>query len=327
VSRAKSLRLLALPLGAALLAAGCGGGGSAVSLRPDSSGPATTTPAPAATTPAAAAGPLAPLTGQPVAASVAGRPAIAVSLPLGSAVGLDRADLVYQEFETPTVVRALAVFQSRDATEIGPVGGVRPADPALLPSLRAVYANTGGASGTEQLLEKAKVAQVRSGFSGRTASTAGVLAAAPPGSPPPPQAVLPMAAGGDAFTSTKATKVRTVTVTAPGAAPETWSYSPTSKRWSLAGVGGVSVSNLILQNVEYKEVRLRDPDRSAQSARVLGRGSCSAISADTSTPCSWYKRSAAAVTGYVDAAAVPLRFAAGPSWVVLLPPGSTVSSR
>jgi hypothetical protein len=330
VSGAKSLRLLALPLGAALLAAGCSGGGPAVSLQPNSAAPsaAATTAAPAATTPAAAAGPVAPLTGQPVAAAVADRPAIAVSLRLESAVGLDKADLVYQEFETPTVVRALALFQSRDATEIGPLGGVRPADPALLPSLRAIYANTGGASGTEELLAKAHVAQVRTGFSpGPMASTAGVLAAAPAGSPPPPQAVLPVAATGDAFTSTKAAKARTITVTAPGAQPQTWTYSPTAKRWSLAGVAGVAVSNLILQNVEYKEVRLRDPDRTAQSARVLGRGSCSAVSAETITPCSWYKRAAGAVTGYVDAAAVPLRFAAGPSWVVLLPPGSTVSPR
>ncbi len=31
------------------------------------------------------------------------------------------------------------------------------------------------------------------------------------------------------------------------------------------------------------------------------------------------------MTGYVDAAGVPLRFAPGPTWVVLLPPGSTVA--
>jgi hypothetical protein len=324
--------LLALPLGAALLAAGCTGGTPTVSLRPNSSAPTTaapTTPAAAATTPATASRPLAPLTGLSVTESAAQRPGVAVSLPLVGGVGLDKADLVYQEYERPTLLRALAVFQSRDAAQVGPVGQVRPADPALLPSLRALYANTGGASGTEKLLAEAKIAQVTSaaapaaytsGASGLMTSTAGVLAAAPTGSPPP-QAVLPYATTGDAFTTSHVGKARTVTVTPPGSAPETWTYSATTKRWSRAGTPGVSVANLLLQTVQYKQVRLRNPDRTAQSARVLGRGSCNALSGGTITPCSWYKRAPGAVTGYVDAAGVPLRFAPGPTWIVLLPPG------
>jgi len=95
VSRAKSLRLLALPLGAALLAAGCGGG-QAASLQPGDAAAAASTPAAAATTPAAASGPVAPLTGLPATAAVAARPAIAVRLPLEGGVGLNDADLVYQ---------------------------------------------------------------------------------------------------------------------------------------------------------------------------------------------------------------------------------------
>ena len=227
----------------------------------------------------------------------------------------------------------LAIFQSKDAAEIGPVGGVRPADPSLLPSLRPLYANTGGASGTEGLLEKAAITQVtssaaasayRSGTGGLMTSTAGVLAAAPRGAKAPP-AVLPVAGTGEAFTTSHAGKARTITITPPGAPAETWTYSAAGRSWLRSGTPGVAVANLILQNVQYKEVLLRDPDRFAQSARVLGRGACTAVSGGTATPCSWYKRSAAAVTGYVDAAGVPLRFAPGPTWVVLLPPGSKLA--
>jgi hypothetical protein len=334
VSRPKSPRWLALPLGVALLAAGCGGTSPAADLQPNGAAPTSAaSPTAAATTPAAAAGPVAPLTGLPTTAAVAARPAVAVRLPVDG-VGLDKADLVYQEYETTTLIRTLAVFQSHDATQIGPVGQVRPADPALLPSLRPLYANSGGASGTEGLLEKAAVTQVTSaaaasaytyGSAGLMTSTAGVLAAAPAGAKPPP-AVLPVAATGDAFTTSRAGKARTVTLTPPGAPAETWTYSATTRRWSRAGTAGVAVANLVLQTVAYKEVRLRDPDRTAQSARVLGRGSCTALSGGTSTPCSWYKRSPTAVTGYVDAAAVPLRFAAGPTWVVLLPQGSKLAA-
>jgi hypothetical protein len=155
-------------------------------------------------------------------------------------------------------------------------------------------------------------------------STSGVLAAAPRGAKPPP-AVLPMADTGEAFTTSHAGKASTITITPPGAPAETWTYSPAGHSWLRSGTPGVAVANLILQNVQYKQVLLRDPDRFAQSARVLGRGSCTAVSGGTATPCSWYKRSATAVTGYVDAAAVPLRFAPGPTWIVLLPAGSKLA--
>ncbi|HEY6748288.1 MAG TPA: DUF3048 C-terminal domain-containing protein [Mycobacteriales bacterium] len=332
MTRATTLRL-ALPLGAALLLAGCGGG-PAASLQPNSPAPTATATTPAAAAPSkpAAAGPVAPLTGLPVAATVSARPAIAVRLPVNGATGLEQADLVYEEWETAYLPRALAIFQSRDVAEIGPVGRVRPADPFVLPSLRPLYANVGGASGTEGLLRAAGITQVTSsaaftsGAGGRTTSTAAVLAAAPAGAKPP-QPVLPIAAAGDAFSTSRLGKAATITVTPPGSAAETWTYSAAAKRWSRAGSPGVSVANLILQTVPYKQVRLRDPDRMALSARVLGRGTCTAVSGGATTPCSWYKRSATAVTGYVDAAAKPLRFAPGPTWILLLPPGSKIAAR
>src|SRR6185312_11217876 len=127
--------------------------------------------------------------------------------------------------------------------------------------------------------------------------------------PPPP--VLPLAGTGEAFTTSHVGKARTITITPPGAPAETWTYSAAGHSWLRSGTPGVAVANLILQNVDYKQVLLRDPDRFAQSARVLGRGICTAVSGGTVTPCSWYKRSATSVTGYVDAAGVPLRFGPG----------------
>ena len=55
---------------------------------------------------------------------------------------------------------------------------------------------------------------------------------------------------------------------------------------------------------------------------MLGRGGCYALSGATYTLCSWYKPRAMGLTSYVDHASVPLRFAPGSTWVVLLPPGS-----
>ena len=84
------------------------------------------------------------------------------------------------------------------------------------------------------------------------------------------------------------------------------------------------MANLIVQTVAYKAVTLKNPLRSAQSARILGRGSCAAFSGGSYTTCHWYKRSPTALTGYTDAAGAVLRFAPGPSWVLLTPPGTQV---
>lgn len=333
MTRAKTPRLV-LPLGAALLVAACGGGGPKVSLQP-----ATTTPATAATTTAAATaaaptpytGPVAPLTGTAATAAAAGRPAVVVPLPVEGATGLDRADLVYQEYETRTVLRAVAVFQSQEVGGIGPVGQVRPMDPSLLPVLRPVYANTGGASGTETLLARAKVTQVTTAADpdafgpGPAVSTAAVRAAATGGTAPP--GMLSYAAGTDTFATTPTRKATSLTITAPGSAPETWTYSASAKTWSRAGSPGVAVRNLVVQSVSYKDVLLRKPDRPARSARVLGRGSCVGYSAGTYTSCSWFKPAPTSLTAYVDSKGVPLRFATGRTWVVLLPPGGIQVAR
>ncbi len=326
MSRAKTLRLV-LPLGAALLVAGCGSSAPKASLQPLGTTPATAaTTTPAAAGPTPDAGPVAPLTGSATTALAAGKPAVAVALPVEGAAGLDRADLVYQEYETRTVLRAVAVFQSLEATGIGPVGQIRPMDPSLLPVLRPVYANTGGASGTETLLARAKITQVTTAadpaaFDSGTTSTAAVRTAAAAGTAPPP--LLSYATGTDKLATRLVKKATSLTITAPGSAPETWTYSASARTWNRAGSPGVAVRNLVVQTVQYKDVLLREPDRPARSARVLGRGSCSGFSGGTYTPCSWFKPSPASLTAYVDHDGVPLRFAPGRTWIVLLPPGAT----
>ena len=319
---------------AVALAAGCSQAGPAVSLAP------TTGPAPATTTGTAeptqaATATLGPLSGVPVTAAVAKRPAVAVALPVTGAVGLDKADLVYQEYETPTRLRAVALFQSRDAAELGPVGQIRPVDPQLLPILRPLYANTGGSTGTTSLLAEAKVADLSSaaqpaayasGTAGVTTSTARVLAAAPAGALPPP-AVLGYAGAGEKFATASLRPATTLTITVPGGTAETWTWSASAKRWNRAGSTGVAVANLVVQTVEYKAITLKDPVRSAQSARVFGRGAGYALSGGQYTPIGWYKPGPVLQTNYTDRAGVPLRFAPGPTWIVLTPPGAQVVAR
>jgi hypothetical protein len=291
VTLSRLRRLTALALAGAALA-GCANQPVASLSAP--SGPAPTTAAPTKAVSAPADSPRAPLTGLPVSAAVARRPAVVVPVPVLGAVGLDKADVVFQEYETPTAPRAVALFQSRDATAIGPVGQVRSMDPQLLPALHPVYVNAGGGSGVTDLLTKAGVKQVPA--SGTTSTAAGLATA-------------------QLRTAAK------LTVTVPGGSTETWTY--TGGKWTRPGV---AVTNLVVQTVEYKAVTLKNPPRSVQSARVLNRGSCYAFSAANYTPCGWYKRAADSPSSYSDTAGVALRFTPGPTWVLLVPPGSQVAA-
>ena len=67
---------------------------------------------------------MAPLTGLTVTAATAQRPAVAVAVAGSDPVGLGSADLVFEEMTSP--VRYLAVFQSAQARQVGPVTSTRP---------------------------------------------------------------------------------------------------------------------------------------------------------------------------------------------------------
>ena len=79
-----------------------------------------------------------PLTGAPAkdGGPVPRRPALAVKVENTSAayplVGLDKADIVYEELVEGGITRFMAVFQCQDATRVGPVRSARTTDPKLL---------------------------------------------------------------------------------------------------------------------------------------------------------------------------------------------------
>ena len=59
-------------------------------------------------------------------------------------VGLNDADIVFEELTEGGITRFLAVYQSRLPPIVGPIRSVRPVDPALVSPLRGVFAYSGG---------------------------------------------------------------------------------------------------------------------------------------------------------------------------------------
>jgi hypothetical protein len=296
-----------------------------------------TTPGPAGST--AAPESVAPLTGLGVTAAIAQRPAVAVAVADSDPVGLGSADLVLAELATP--VRYLAVFQSAEASAVGPVTSTRPTDGQALSVLHPLTSYDGGTAAFVAVLDATKI--IDAGYAGhaswysggpgrRTVSTAALAAAGRSDGPPP--GLFGYRQPGDSLASAGETHPTSVRVAAPGEPAEQWNFDAGTDRWvQTAGGPRVSVANLVVQIVSFKTVYLsRKYGETVPSARVIGKGAVTVFSGTapggtggTAATGSWAKPGITTVTNYFDPAGQPMSFAPGPTWIVLAPAGTRTS--
>jgi DUF3048 family protein len=325
--------------GAVVLSSGVIAVLSACSAAPQASSPAVPKPkqtssasSAATASPSGSAGPAAPLTGLSVTAAVAQRPAVAVAVSGPDPAGLGSADLVFEEMSSP--VRYLAVFQSAQASVVGPVTATRPMDGQALSVLHPLTGYTDGTASFISVLDATKIVDAgyaghaslySSGPGGLTVSTAALAGADRSDGPPPP--LFSYRAPGNPLASAGQTHPTSVRVNVPGQPPQQWSLDARSGRWvQTAGGPRVRVANLVIQVVAFKTVYLsRKLGQTAQSARVVGSGPATVFSGANAAAGSWVKPGLAAVTNYFDAAHLPMDFAPGPTWVVLVPAGTRTS--
>jgi hypothetical protein len=308
---------------------------------PASSGaPLATAPAsPASAQPATTGGAVAPLTGLTVSAATAQRPAVAVAVSGSDPIGLGSADFILEEMTSP--VRYLAVFQSAQASRVGPVAATRPVDGQALSVLHPVTGYDGGTSSFISVLDGSKVVDASyarhasayaSGSAGLTVSTSALASAG--GSDGPPPELLPYRTAGTPLASTGESHPTSLRISIPGQAAQQWKFDAQTGRWTETGGGPqVSVANVIVQIVPFKTVYLsRKEGETTQTARVVGDGQATVFSGTTpggtggtSAAGSWHKPGLAAVTNYFDAAHLPMSFGPGPTWIILAPGGTTIS--
>jgi Protein of unknown function (DUF3048) N-terminal domain/Protein of unknown function (DUF3048) C-terminal domain len=130
--------------------------------------PTTTTTVPTTTT-TTAAPPVAPLTGMP---GDFRRPALIVKIDNVSAArpqsGLRQADIVIEEPVEGNLTRLAAVFQSTDASVVGPVRSMRTSDLEMIPMFgRPLFAASGGNSGVVPQLHQANVVDIGNNVNGQ----------------------------------------------------------------------------------------------------------------------------------------------------------------
>jgi Protein of unknown function (DUF3048) N-terminal domain/Protein of unknown function (DUF3048) C-terminal domain len=287
----------------------------------------------------ASADSVAPLTGLAVTAAVAQRPAVAVDVAGSDPVGLGSADVVFVEITSP--VRYIAVFESAEATTVGPVTSTRPTDGELLSVLHPLLGYDGGTSSFISALHATKViddgyaahATVYSaGHDGLTVSTVTLAAEDKSDGPPPP--LFSYRAAGESLASVRVSHPTSVQVDIPGQPTEQWSFDSRADRWvETAGGPRVSVANLVVQIVAFKIVYLsRRYGKTVPIARVFGTGPVTVFSGaapgqggGTAATGIWRKPGPANLTVYLDSADVPMNFVPGPTWVLLAPSGTRTS--
>ncbi len=193
----------------------------------------------------------APLTDLAAASAAdAARRAVALVLAGSSPSGLGSADVVYQEFAAP--VRYIAVFQSKEATGVGPVTSTQPTDGQTLSVLRPLFGYDGSTPVFTKELDHTQVTDIGKATHASLYSTAGhgvttstrAVQRAVRGGGAPPQIFYYRGEGpgSSVLASDHLSRPSSATVTIPGYGTESWAFDSKTGLWTLARAARRSVS-------------------------------------------------------------------------------------
>lgn len=162
----RTMRTFTSVLAVAALLAGCQSGAGADSAQTgDESAPADTSESPSIEADAS----LWPLTGRPLEGGDSSLPALGAKIDNAPQarpqVGLDEADIVFEELVEGGLTRYLAVWHSALPAEVGPVRSVRPMDPDIVSPFGGIIAYSGG---QQRFLEAMLDAPVASAINGQS---------------------------------------------------------------------------------------------------------------------------------------------------------------
>lgn len=324
--------------------------------------PATSTSSSASTaaaTTTAAPPPVAPLTGLPQP-DPARQHRVALTVKIDNVdvarpqAGINSADVVFEEMVEGSVTRLIAVFQSQDSNQVGPVRSTRTTDIDVVSALnRPLYAYSGGNTGFVAKLRAAPVTDV--GYDTHTsgyftsgpfpqphhlyAKTPALYSLAPAGSQAPP-VFFRFRAPPDAAPAAGATPATHLDVSFGGSAAG-WVWDPPSGTWVRFQNGSpdvdqarkqISAANVILQLIPYTTDGVASgegifPPPPIPKGLTVGTGTAKIMTNGTVVNATWSKSASTAVTQWADSAGQPIFLTPGQTWVELAPLGAAFSVR
>ena len=311
--------------------------------KPASKPSATTTTRAATTTTRAPAptGAPAPLTGVPGDADVERRPALTVKVentrearPL---VGVQHADVVYEEVVEGGITRLAAVFQSQIPAVIGPVRSVRRTDQAIVRPIQGIFVYSGGAKYAEDSIAAAPVVRFNESSGGpamfrdrQRRAPHNLFLRAPdifgkaPSAIGPPNALFTYGSR-----SASATPAASVTIGFTNSNAVRWDWDPTTKRWNRFFNGNpdmdsdgtqIHAVNVVIQQVRYTG----GTGKIGAEAALLGSGGAWVLSAGRVVAGTWQRADAASAGELLDASGAVVPLAPGNTWVALPDPSYSV---
>jgi Protein of unknown function (DUF3048) N-terminal domain/Protein of unknown function (DUF3048) C-terminal domain len=307
-------------------------------------------PAPA---PVAAAGD-SPLTGSGSGGGTTGHPALVVKIDNAPKarpqIGLNEADVVYEEGVEGGITRFAAVFHSVQSDPVGPVRSARSTDINVISPLhRPLFSYSGANAVFKEYVRQAPLVDVgvenypdryhrdgkRPAPNNLFSSTQSLEALAAPDAAGPPVlfAYRPAgkrAAGAGAKPVGRAEAAwtrngRSVTSVSYDwdAGSGTWLRIQDGALHVDAAGRRISPTNVIIQFTKYHDTGLVDSSGTAvPEAEVIGEGDAWVLTGGYVIPARWSKPGQMDVTKFTDSAGSEVRLAPGRTWVELVPPGN-----
>jgi len=291
-----------------------------------------------------AAVPIAPLTGLPDPGGASRtRPALSVKIENTPAarpqVGIDQADVVYEEVVEGNITRFVAIFNSTAPDTIGPVRSVRAEDPDIVWPLGGIFAYSGGAPVNVDAIQAAPVHSVDESTAGSAMQRNapgqpprdvphnlyghGPALFALKGTPIPPSPLfeyvpmnsVPIKGVGVQSMHVGFDAGYDVTYTFDGAT-DTWKRSTPLGPHSTVGGGQLAPTNVVVQFTPYS---------GEAEGITVGEGDVWVFSDGVVRVGRWVRPDRSKPARYVDPKGETIRLRPGRTWVELLPVGHQVN--
>lgn len=251
-------------------------------------------------------------------------------------VGINQADVVFEEEVEGGLTRLAAVFHSRGSDPVGPIRSVRTTDVHLFANLNhPLFASSGGNAGTRAALLDSSLVDVgpteypdiyyrenRVPPHNYFSHTSDIWSSAAGKGAPPPKMFTFRAA--DAARPAGAINTAGVDVGFPAAKigytwnGKGWARTQNGRNHVDAAGQQVAPTNVIVQFIQYG----RSPaDENSPEAIVSGSGDAWIFTAGYVVRGTWTRKGDAAVTSYTDEQGNPISLTPGNTWIELPRPG------
>ena len=252
-------------------------------------------------------------------------------------IGLNQADVVFEEGVEGGITRFAALFHSEESKPVGPVRSARSTDIKIVSAFHhPLFAYSGANALFKQYVADAPLVDVgvdkypdryhrdnaRSSPYNLFSDTETLLDLAPDGSVPPPPlfawrtpGAAPSGPGAHAVTHAR------VWWQASKLTEAIWDWDPLAKGWRRTQNGETHVdaagrqvtpANVVVQFVSYHDTGLVDSSgTSVPEADVVGEGDAWVLTGGMLIPCHWSKPSNAEITHYTDASGAEVKLARG----------------